>query len=111
MQGAGLDVGLVGCGVLAGVIDQRQVVAVGGQGSPPLHELGDDPGELGDVGPVAGIGVRTQGDAAVGGDHQTETDKTQVGPFLFGMAPLGDRGPVVGRVDVGREVGHVQHQA
>lgn len=33
------------------------------------------------------------------------------GRHLLGMAALGDGGMPVGRVDVGSEVGHVQHQA
>jgi hypothetical protein len=75
-----------------------------------LHHFGDDVGELGDVVLVARVGMRADRDPAVGGHDQAEPDESQVGPFLFGVAPLGDVGPVVDRIDVGGEVGHVQHQ-
>ncbi len=52
-----------------------------------------------------------QRDAPVNGDDQPQANQSQIAAFLLGVAPLGDRGPVVGTVDVGGEVGHVQHQA
>ena len=73
-------------------------------------QLVDDGGELGDVGPVARVGVGDQRDPAVAGDHQRQADQAQVVAFLLGLAALGDRRLVVGRVDEGGEVGHVQHQ-
>ena len=73
----------------------------GGQG-------GDHVRELGDVGLVAGVGVREQRDPAVAGDHQPQSDQPQVGAFLFGLAALRDRRLVVAGVDEGGEVGHVQ---
>jgi len=54
--------------------------------------------------------VADQRDTAVDGDDQPETHDAQVGALLLGMATLRDRCPVVGGVDVGGEVGHVQHQ-
>ena len=51
-----------------------------------------------------------QRDPAVAGHHQGQADQPQVGSFLLGLTPLRDQGTIVGRVDVGREVGHVQHQ-
>ena len=49
-------------------------------------------------------------DAAVGGHDQAEADDAQVGPFLLGVASLGYRGLVVGRGDLGGEIGHVEHE-
>jgi len=54
--------------------------------------------------------VGTQRDATVGRHDEAQPDEAQVGAFLFGVAALGDRGPLVRGVDVGREVGHVEHQ-
>ena len=48
-------------------------------------------GELGDIGPVAGVGVPGQRDPAVPGDHQPGPDDPQVRSLLLGVAPLGDR--------------------
>jgi hypothetical protein len=59
---------------------------------------------------VPSIGVAEEGDAAVGGHHQRETDQPQVISLLLRMSSLGDRYTGVGRIDVGGEVGHVQHQ-
>ena len=110
VQGAVGHGGLVGLGVLAGVVDQGEPVGVRGQGAPPGHQLGNHVGELADIVAVAGIGVADERDAAVGGDHQAQADQAQVDPLLLGVAPLGDRRPVVGRIDEGGEVGHVEHQ-
>jgi len=54
--------------------------------------------------------VRDQRDPTVAGDHQAEPDQAQVGSFLLGLAARGDGRVVVGGVDVGGEVGHVQGQ-
>jgi hypothetical protein len=107
-----LDELVVALGVLAGVEHQREPpgLRAAGQCLEAGGELADHRRELGHVGAVAGIGVRHQRDAAVDGDHQAQPDEAEIGPLLLGVAPLGDRGPVVGRVDPGGEVGHVQHQ-
>jgi len=47
---------------------------------------------------------------AVAGDHQAQSDQSQIGAFLLGLAPLRDGRLGVGGVDVGSEVGHVQGQ-
>ena len=73
---------------------ERRIVAR--QGLETAGQLADHVPELGDVGPVARVGVADQGDAAVDRDDQAEADYAQVGPFLLGVAPLGDRGAVVG---------------
>ena len=103
-------------GVLAGVEDQgeppsRLADLVGAEFREAGGQLVDHLGELGDIGLVAGIGVGDQRDAAVDGNDQAKADQAQIGPFLLGVAPLGDRGAVVGGVDVGGEVRHVEHQA
>jgi len=46
----------------------------------------------------------------VGGHDQAESDKAEIGAFLFRVPTLGDRGAIIGGVDVGGEVRHVQHQ-
>src|SRR5665647_3969474 len=62
-------------------------------------------------GAVAGVGVAGDGDRAVAGHGQGEPDQAQVIALLLGVAPLGDRGPVVARVDERGEVRHVQREA
>ena len=96
--------------VLSGVVDHRQRLHRGGQCTVPGHQFLDDHGELGDVGAIPGVGVRHHGYPAVAGHHQRQPDQPQIHAFLFRFAALSDRGAVVGRVDVGGEVGHVQHQ-
>jgi DNA-binding transcriptional ArsR family regulator len=71
-------------------------------------QLADHGGELGDVGPVAGVGVPGQRDPAVPGDDQAQTDQPQVRAFLLGLAPLRDRRLAVPGVDERGEVRHVQ---
>ena len=71
-------------------------------------ELADHRGELGDVGPVAGVGVPGQRDPPVAGDHQAQAHQPQVRALLPGLAPLRDRRLLVRRVDERGEVGHVQ---
>ena len=100
--GAG-QVGEVVLGVLPGVEDHRHVRGAGrdpGRGADRLvlaEQLVDHGGELGDVGPVAGVGVPGQRDPAVPGDHQAQADQPQVGAFLLGLAPLRDRRLAVAR--------------
>ncbi len=99
---------------LAGVEDQCEpllglpLCALEGAeaGDQLLHELG----ELGDVGLVPRVGRGDEGYGAVGGDHEPQADQAQVCPLLLGMATLRDRGPVIGAVYVGGEIGHVEHQ-
>jgi hypothetical protein len=102
-------VGEVGLGVLPGVEDDRQAAGVG-QGGVAGGEFIDDGGELGDVGPVSGVGVPGHRDPAVTGDDQAETDQAQVVAFLLGVPALGDRCLGVARVDERREVRHVQRE-
>ena len=107
--------GEVGDRVLPGVEDHRQRGRRGstptlGQCGVPGHQQVDHVRELGDVGPVARVGMGDQRHPAVAGDDQTEPDDPQVGSLLFGLAPRGDGRLVVGGVDVGGEVGHVQRQ-
>ena len=68
----------------------------------------DHGGELGDVRPVAGVGVPGQRDPAVPGDDQAQPHQPQVGALLLGLAALRDRGFAVRGVDEGGEVRHVQ---
>ena len=109
------QMGEVGDRVLPGVEDHRQRGRRGstptlGQCGVPGHQQVDHVRELGDVGPVARVGMGDQRHPAVAGDDQTEPDDPQVGSLLFGLAPRGDGRLVVGGVDVGGEVGHVQRQ-
>ena len=55
--------------------------------------------------------MRDDRDPAVAGDDQRQADQAQVDAFLLGFAALGDRGPLVGGVDVRGEVGHVEGDA
>ena len=105
-----LDDGVVVAAVLPGVIDHGQRLDPAHQVAVAGHQLVDDRDELGDVGPVAGIGVADHRHPAVAGDHQRQPDQPQVGAFLFGLAALRDRRALVAGVDEGGEVGHVQHQ-
>ena len=101
---------MVGGRVLPSVVDQGEVFDAGRELPVAAGQFVQQPGELGDVGTVAGVGVRQQRDRAVAGDDQTQPDQPQVHPFLFRFAALGDRGLVVAGVDVGGEVRHVQDQ-
>ena len=71
-------------------------------------ELADHAGELGDVRPVAGVGVPGQRDPAVPGHHQAQPGQPEVGAFLLGLAALRHRRLAVGGGDEGGEVRHVQ---
>src|SRR5665647_3502511 len=62
-------------------------------------------------GAAAGVGVAGGRDPTVAGHDQGEPDQAQVIALLLGVAPLGDRGPVVARVDERGEVRHVQREA
>jgi hypothetical protein len=53
----------------------------------PGLQLPDHVRELGDVGPVAGVGVPGQRDPAVPGDHQAQPDQPQVDAFLLRLRP------------------------
>lgn len=110
MHPGGLDDGLVGGRVAAGVMDHRQPCGGAGQGAEPTEQLVDHAGELGYVGPVALVGVMQDRHAAIAGHHQAHPDQAQVEPLLLGVASLGELGAGVGGVDEGGEVGHVQHQ-
>ena len=55
--------------------------------------------------------MRQQRDPALAGHHQRQPDQAQIGAFLFGLAALRDRRLLVRGVDVGGEVGHIQHQS
>jgi hypothetical protein len=111
VQRAPVHFGLVRRGVLPGVIDQGELVLRSAEGPETARELVHHERELGDVGTVTGIGMAHEGDPAVDRDHEPEADEAKVAALLFGMAPLGDRRLVVGRVDIGGEVGHVEHEA
>jgi hypothetical protein len=104
------DQGVVVGGVLPGVIHHGQRLHPASQLAVAVHQLADDGAELGDVRAVPGVGVGQQRDTALTGHHQRQPDQAQVGAFLLGLAPLRDRRLLIGRVDVGGEVGHVQHQ-
>ena len=60
-------------------------VSLRAAGGVPGDQLVDHGGELGDVGPVTGVGVGDQRDAAVAGDHQAEPDQAQVGRFCLAL--------------------------
>jgi hypothetical protein len=110
VQPAGLDVGLPGGRVAAGVVDQGECVGGPGQRPEASHQFVDHRRELGHVGTVALVGVGADRHPAVAGHHQPKADQAQVEPLLLGMAPPGKLVAVVGRVDERGEVGHVQHQ-
>ena len=97
--------------VLPGVVDHGQRLHTVDQQPVAGDQLVQHGAELGDVGAVAGVGVRDDRDPTVAGHDQRQTDQAQVHPLLLGLAALGDRGPVVGGVDVGGEVRHVQGHA
>ena len=101
---------MVVAAVLPGVVDHGQRLDPGHQVPVAGHQLVDDGAELGDVGPVAGVGVADHRHPAVAGDHQRQPDQPQIGAFLLGLAALRDRRPLVAGVDEGGEVGHVQRQ-
>ena len=92
MQRRRLDEDLVGGGVLAGVIDQGQLVPLGGDGVITSGQFAHHLGELGDVGPVAGIGVRDDRDPAVPRDDETEADQAEIGALLLCVTARRDRG-------------------
>jgi hypothetical protein len=101
--------------VLASVIDQGELLGlvrtvVGTQALKAGDELVDHRSELGDIGQVAGIGVGDERDAAIGGHNKAQTNYPKVISLLLRVSSLCDRGPRVRRVDIGREVRHVQHQ-
>jgi len=109
--------GQVGDFVLAalpGVEDHGHVCGVSrdaGRGGDCLvlgEQLVDHGGELGHIGPVAGVGVPGQRDPAVPGDHQAQAGQPQAGAFLPGLAPLRDRRLAVRGRDERGEIGHVQ---
>ncbi|HWG63796.1 MAG TPA: hypothetical protein VG253_19070 [Streptosporangiaceae bacterium] len=107
---------VVAAGVLPGVVDEGEavalaIVAVREQRREAGDKLVDHRLELGDIGLVARVGVADQGDAAVGGHHQTEPADAQVVSLLLGVSALRDRGTLVGRVDPGGEVRHIEHEA
>ena len=106
-----LDDGVVVAGVLPGVVDHGQRLHRIDQQPVAGHQLIQDGGELGDVGTVTRVGMRDDRDPAVAGDDQRQADQAQVDAFLLGFAALGDRGPLVGGVDVRGEVGHVEGDA
>ncbi len=114
MQPGAREVSEVGCGVLPGVEDDRHVRVTGRDASRCgdrlvlAAQLAGHGGELGDVGPVAGVGVPGQRDPAVPGDHQAQAHQPQVGALLLGLAALRHRRLAVAGIDEGREVGHVQ---
>ena len=105
------EVVLVGGRVVAGVEGHGQLARAAAEAPVAGDQLVDDRGELGDVGLVARVGAGDHRDPAIAGDHQRQADQPQVMAFLLGLAALGDRRLLIGRVDEGGEVGHVQHQA
>ena len=84
VQAGGLDVGLVGFGVLAGVIDDGQLVVGFGHFLPASGQFGDDVGEVGDVRLVARIGVAADRDRPVDRHHQAEADEAKIGVLFRG---------------------------
>ena len=76
-----------------------------------LHQFIDHVGELGGIVTVARVGMADERDAAVDRYHEPETDQSEVTSLLLGFAPLCDGRSIIGRIDVGGEVGHVEHQA
>src|SRR5262249_22798797 len=106
-----LDEGVVVVGVLPGVVDHGQRLHLLDQQPVAGDQFVRDGGELGDVGAAARVGVRDDRDPAVTGDDQRQGDQAQVHAFLLGLAALGDRRPLVGRVDIGGEISHVQGDA
>ncbi len=106
--------GEVVLGVLPGVEDDGHVAGAGrdpGRGGDRLvlaEQLAGHRGELGDVGPVTGVGVPGQRYPAVPGDHQAQAHQPKVGALLLGLAPLRDRRLAVRGADERREIGHVQ---
>jgi len=83
LQPGPLQVGEVGGRVLPGVEHHRDLGRRGragarGEGGVPPHQQIDHGGELGDIRPVARIGVGEKRHPTVAGDHQAEPDKPQI---------------------------------
>ena len=110
VEGAGLDGGEIGFGVVALVEDQGDGLERVGDGAAALGEPAAEVLEGGGVGTVAGIGGVQQGEVGVGGDQQGEADDAQGGAALLAVAALGEGGLVVEGVDEGEEVGGVEQQ-
>ena len=108
VEGAGLDGGEIGLGVVAFVKDQGDGLERVGDGAAAGGELAAEVLEGGRVGALAGVGAVQQGQVGVGGDEQGEADDAQGGAALLAVAALGEGGLVVEGVDEGEEVGGVE---
>ncbi|MFG2733129.1 hypothetical protein [Streptomyces canus] len=62
-----------------GAVNLARHRVAGGQFRVPGAQFVVHRGELGDAGPVTGVGVGEQGHAAVAGDDRPEPDQAQVG--------------------------------
>jgi len=92
------------------VKNQRDVLDPLAEGPASLGQFFSYAGEGRGIMLVAPIGVVQQGDVAVGGDQERQTQEAQVVPSLFAMPPLGECGPVVEGVDEGEKVGGIKDQ-
>ena len=108
VEGAGLDGGEIGLGVVAFVKDQGDGLERVGDGAAAGGELAAEVLEGGRVGALAGVGAVQQGQVGAGGDEQGEADDAQGGAALLAVAALGEGGLVVEGVVEGEEVGGVE---
>jgi hypothetical protein len=75
----GLELLMVGRRVLPGVVDHGQRLNAVDQQSVAGDQFVQHGGELGDVGAVAGVGMRDDRDTTVTGHDQRQTDQPQIG--------------------------------
>ena len=104
---------LVVLGVVALVVDERELGQLGVAqtqiGQALLDQL-DRVGEVGGVVAAARIGLVTERDVRIKRHAQRQPDQPQVPPAALRMPTLGDRVALIGRVDERREVGRVVDQ-
>src|SRR5438093_12241208 len=93
-------------GVVALVEDDRNLLAAMAELMVAFGEVGQHAGESNRVGPVPFVDTREQRDVEIPGDHERQSDNTQIGPFGLCMAPLGKPARVV-RSQEGVEVGRI----
>jgi hypothetical protein len=98
----------VALGVVALVEDQRHMLDLFGQEPTAGHQLVGEAGEGRGVMLVARVGGMEERHVEVRGDQQGHPDDAQRGSPFFALAPLGQHGPLVERVDEGKEVRRVE---
>ena len=101
---ASVDERLIRFRVVALVVHEGEVLNVAHDALHPLADGGQGVWKLLGIDDITFVHLRIERNLAVPGHQQGEAKLTEVGPFLLGVAALGQDGAFIAAGDVGKEI-------